>query len=174
MGPVTGVRAECALDTRQRDAFADLCARGGGALRAWRPAPAFQTTFAVFEGAIDEREAAGLLHCAVHTERPPALYLGVESSEAQVLQRLKEALSGPGGPVGITVERHDLALLVRIATRRTPFSVVRDLIDLEAGSSRAGCRVTVLSPIDLETLVLIASEGLGVPLRTRDVLEARL
>lgn len=174
MDALTGLRAERALDQETREAFAAWCKRGEGSLRAWRAAPSVDCTFAVVAGALDERAAEGILGCSLHLDRPPALYLSLEPDAAQGSRLLEAALGGRGAPDGVRLERRNGVLMLRVATERTPYAVVRDLIDLELLPAGLGCVVRLLSPIDLRTVVAIAAEGLGAPISARDVLEARL
>jgi|GEM_PF-5129871 len=171
METLTGVRAERALDDERRHAFAELCTRAGGALRVWRVAPAVDCTFAVIAAAIDQHEAEAVLGCAVRFDRPPAMYVSVEPRAPEGFALLEDALGGRGAPDGVQMERRGGLLMVRVATERTPYATVRDIIDIELTPTGAGCAVRLLSPVDLRTVARIAADGLGAPLSTGDVLE---
>ena len=174
MDALTGVCAQRALDEGLRETFAAWCERGGGTLRAWRSAPSVDCTFAVVAGAFDERAAARVLDCALSLDRPPAMYVSLELDSARGAALLEEALGGRGAPAGVRVERRNGVLMVRVATERTPYTLVRDLIDVELTSAGVRCMVRLLSPVDLRTVAAVAAEGLGAPISPRDVLEARL
>ncbi|TAM78520.1 hypothetical protein EPN44_00230 [bacterium] len=174
MDALTGVRAERALDDEMREAFAAWCERGGGTLRAWRAASTVACTFAVVAGALDEHAAERILDCVVHFDRPPAMYVSLEPSAVRGSALLEAALGGRGAPDGVCLERRNGLLMLRVATERTPYAVVRDLIGLELAPTGSGCAVRLLSPIDLRTVVGIAADGLGAPISAHDVLEARL
>ncbi|TAM58218.1 hypothetical protein EPN52_11305 [bacterium] len=174
MDALTGVCALRALDEAVHEAFAAWCEREGGSLRAWRVAFAVDCTFAVVAGPFDEPAARRVLGADVRCERPPALYLSVEPATQRGAALLEEALGGRGAPTGVQLERRARALLLRLATERTPYALVRDLIDLELISNGEACAVRLLSPVPLRTVAAIAATGLGADISPRDVLEAHL
>jgi hypothetical protein len=136
----------------------------------------FARTYALFSAARESAtdsfvsEYAGAEHFS-----EPLLALSIEPDAAEALPSLAAALKGQGAPEGIvTAEIVEHDLLIEFLPARTPWRLVRALIDVELG--RYGSivrRTTLLSPITPAMETRIAADGLQEPeLNDSRVLEA--
>jgi hypothetical protein len=138
-------------------------ARRCGGRTSWQASPRFGRAYALVEGDVadlDELRGATrgeVLDAAV-------IALAVLPNVAEALPLLREALCGPGRPVGIvSCEPCDGGAIVEWNLDRTGADVVLGIIDVELRRFHAARVNHLLSPLPLAWWTRIAAQGLRAP-----------
>jgi hypothetical protein len=132
-------------------------------LASWAPHPPSGRTYArlTFSGP-SPREAILAAYPAAEVREPALCVLAISVDDATARARVRDALGGPGAPVGILDAREiEGGIAIELDDVRTPLTLVVDLIDLETAGS--GRRIEPLAGLRDETLAAFAATALATP-----------
>ena len=147
-----------------------------GARIAWQVSTTYARAYALIEEADEGCVRALRERCGAAFLERPVIALAVVPSVREALPEIRNALAGPGGPIGIrSCEMSGDAIVLEWDLELTAADVVLGLADAELARFRAARVNELLSPLSLDWISRIAAMGLGAPEIAPDrVLEALL
>jgi hypothetical protein len=152
------LRYDGVLAPREREKMARSLASAGVAVTSWNAAAG--RTYARVALAGSPTSAAEL---PGRIDEPPLTVLRLIPDTPPDLARVRDALGGPGRPLGVVDARlDDGTLVVELDTSLTPLALLVAVVDVALGGA-ARRRIEPLLPLDDATLTAFAGALLGEP-----------